>query len=387
MRGVIGSVVVSIFLGGFTGVAAQLPPEIMADRYLVQVERLIAENDYEAALDTMNEIVALQITLPDVFHFKYAQVALGAGLNEAAIDSATKYLTTAGRAGEFYRDALELLDEAEAEAEAEARAARAREVRNAEARAAREVRDAEARAAREAREQEIQTIRAALERDIRTGIEFVRIPAGEFRMGHSPRPDRGPSTEPVTRVRINRAFDLGKYEVTQGQWEAVMGTNPSRFPECGLECPADSVSWGDTQEFIRRLNAMDGAGTYRLPTEAEWEYAARAGTTGDRYGNLDAIAWYRDNSGRRTHPVGQKAPNAWGLYDMLGNVYEWVADWYDDYPGGSVTDPQGPPSGSDRVTRGGSWSDEARILRAPWRLYLPPVLHAPWIGFRLLRTE
>ena len=130
------------FLGGFTSVAAQLPPEIMADRYLVQVERLIAENDYAAALDTMNEIVALQIMLPDMFHFKYAQVALGAGSSEAAIDSVTKYLATTGRAGEFYRDALELLDEAEAQAAQE-----------------------------------------ALETRVFDGMEFVWVPAGEFRMG------------------------------------------------------------------------------------------------------------------------------------------------------------------------------------------------------------
>ena len=136
------------------------------------------------------------------------------------------------------------------------------------------------------------------------GMEFVWVPAGEFRMG-STNSEADNDEQPVTQVRISRAFDLGKYEVTQGQWEAVMGSNPSSFKECGLDCPVESVSWEDVQEFIGRLNAMDGAGTYRLPTEAEWEYAARAGTTGDRYaGNLDGIAWCEENSGGRTHPVG-----------------------------------------------------------------------------------
>ena len=129
----------------------------------------------------------------------------------------------------------------------------------------------------------------------------------------------------------------------------------------------EKVSWDDVQEFIRRLNATVGEERYRLPTEAEWEYAARAGTSGDRYGNLGAIAWYEDNSGDRTHPVGRKAPNAWGLYDMLGNVWEWVEDWYGDYPGGAVTDPAGPVSGSKRVSRGGSWYDSARYCRASYR--------------------
>ena len=134
----------------------------------------------------------------------------------------------------------------------------------------------------------------------------------------------------------------------------------------------EKVSWEDIQEFIRRLNATVGEERYRLPTEAEWEYAARAGTRGDRYGNLDAIAWYDGNSGDRTHPVGRKAPNAFGLHDMLGNVEEWVQDWYGDYPGGAVTDPVGPGSGSERVVRGGGWYDIARIFRASYRYYRSP---------------
>ena len=217
------------------------------------------------------------------------------------------------------------------------------------------------------------------------GMEFVWVPAGEFRMG-STSPEAYSDEQPVTQVRISRGFWLGQHEVTQAEWQGVMGSNPSNYERCGARCPVEDVSWNDAQEFIGRLNGRAGGNRYRLPTEAEWEYAARAGTTGDRYGNLDAIAWYRANSGERTHPVGQKAPNAWGLHDMLGNVTEWVEDWGDDYPGGVVTDPRGPVSGSVRVFRGGGRINVARDSRAPYRSGAGPSYDL-FLGFRLLRTE
>ena len=351
------SVVVSVLLGGFTGAVAQLPPEIMVDSYLLRAEQAVRDGDLARARGVIQDILALQrehkLDLPDEFDFKYAQVALSAGLNDAAIDSVTRYLVAAGREGEFYREALELLNNAEA-----AKAA--------------------AEAAAEA------AMRQAGETRVFDGMEFVWIPAGEFRMG-STSSEAYDSEQPVTRVRISRGFWLGQHEVMRSEWQGVMGTNPSGDSGCG-QCPVEMVSWEDAQEFIGRLNAMDGAGTYRLPTEAEWEYAARAGTTGDRYGNLDAIAWYRDNSGRRTHPVGQKAPNAYGLHDMLGNVREWVEDWGDDYPGGVVTDPRGPVSGSVRVFRGGGWHSDADECRTPYRSGAGPSAGL-FLGFRLLRTE
>ena len=184
----------------------------------------------------------------------------------------------------------------------------------------------------------------------------------------------------MTRVRISRGFWLGKHEVTQSEWQAITGTNPSYFSGCG-KCPVESVSWNDVQNYIRKLNARAGRGRYRLPTEAEWEYAARAGTSGDRYqSNLDGIAWYSGNRGKRTQPVGRKAPNGFGLHDMLGNVWEWVQDWYSDYPGGLVVDPRGPGSGSDRVSRGGSWLRRQSLQSAisfPCQAVLP--LQRPWL--------
>ena len=227
------------------------------------------------------------------------------------------------------------------------------------------------------------------------GIEFVWIPPGDFRMGSTSR-HADPDEKPVTRVRITRGFWLGKYEVTQRQWAAVMGSNPSHFKNCGGDCPVEEVSWNDVQEFIRKLNGRSGGRRYRLPTEAEWEYAARAGTRTDTYAGditkprgsdpvLNRIAWYGENSRGRTHPVGRKSPNAYGLHDMLGNVWEWVGDWHGDYRGGTVTDPVGPKSGSIRVLRGGSWGGGAGYCRSAVRGRGSPGGRIFYLGFRLLR--
>ena len=215
-------------------------------------------------------------------------------------------------------------------------------------------------------------------------MEFVGVPAGEFLMG-STSELAFTSEQPLTRVRISEGFYLGKYEVAQAEWEAVMGSNPSNYSGCG-RCPVERVSWDDVQAFIAKLNAR-GESRYRLPTEAEWEYAARAGTSGDRYAaNLDAIAWYVENSGNSTHPVGQKVPNAFGLYDMLGNIGEWVQDRHGDYPGGAVTDPTGPSTGLLRVCRGGGWVVGGNTYRSADRIPYRPDSHEVVTGFRLLRT-
>jgi len=214
------------------------------------------------------------------------------------------------------------------------------------------------------------------------GMKFVLIPAGSFQMGQ----DSGDSDEnPVHRVTISRAFQMQTTDVTQGQWKAVMGNNPSEFQH-GDDYPVEQVSWNDVQEFLKKLNALDPGKNYRLPTEAEWEYACRAGTSGERYGDLDAIAWYSGNSSSKTHPVGKKQPNAWGLYDMLGNVWEWCADWFDDnyYANSPATDPRGPLSGQYRVLRGGSWVGNDSYVRSADRNWDSPAVRYS-DGFRCSR--
>ena len=175
---------------------------------------------------------------------------------------------------------------------------------------------------------------------------------------------------------------MAETEVTQGQWKGVMGDNPSEFK--GDDRPVENVSWDDCQKFIVKVNAQLAGERLRLPTEAEWEYACRAGTGGayGGTGNLDEMGWYDGNSGRRTHPVKQKRPNAWGLYDMHGNVWEWCADRYGEYPSGSATDPTGPSDGGGRVIRGGGWNGVARDCRSASRGGYEPGFRGHSLGFR-----
>ena len=222
------------------------------------------------------------------------------------------------------------------------------------------------------------------------GMEFVLIPAGEFDMG-SPSNEVGRYNNegPVHSVTISNAYYMGKYEVTIKQWRDVMRTNPSNWE--GDNLPVESVSWNDAQEFIKKLNQKEGADKYRFPSEAEWEYAVRAGTTtryyfGDDAGKLGNYAWYDDNSGSRPHPVGEKRPNSWGLYDMHGNVWEWVQDsWHGDY-NGAPTDGSAWESGggSLRVLRGGSWSSFTRYCQSAGRCSFDPSSRDFNVGFRLL---
>ena len=233
---------------------------------------------------------------------------------------------------------------------------------------------------------------------------MIRVRAGSFLMG-SPAGEEGRfANEAQVEVRLTRDYFLGRYPVTQGEYQAVVGGNPSHFSQCGARCPVERVSWYDAVRFTNRLNerlglpsCYDNEGRvvggatvyacagYRLPTEAEWEYAARAGTSGARYGALDAVAWYSGNSGGGPHPVGGKQANAWGFHDMLGNVWEWTATWYRAAHSGG-TDPVGPSSGSFRVLRGGSWDGDASFARAAGRDFSAPVFRFINFGFRLARS-
>jgi len=204
----------------------------------------------------------------------------------------------------------------------------------------------------------------------RYGIEMVYIAPGEFIMG-SEKNDR---QKPVHRVRIGYGFYVSRYEITQAQWRAAMGKLPVTTVFdffIGDNLPVDNADFDDAVHFMNKLNNLNDGHNYRLPSEAEWEYACRAGTTGDAYGDLDKIAWYKKNSGEKTHPVGGKQANAFGLYDMLGNVSEWCADyWHDNYKG-APTDGSKWIKGGNRyfqgLYRGGSWNDEATELRSASR--------------------
>lgn len=222
-------------------------------------------------------------------------------------------------------------------------------------------------------------------------MRLVQIPAGEFLMG-SPDSDSEASSDekPQHRVRITRPFHLGAFEVAQSQYQQVMGSNPSNFKdESGLS-PVEIVSWTDVEEFCGKLSGLpqekQAGRQYRLPTEAEWEYACRAGST-SRYGfdesrdSLGSYAWFSENSGSKTHPVGQKKPNAWGLHDMHGKVYEWCSDWYGTYDASGVDDPRGPTAGSYRVLRGGGWFIVAGVCRPACRAGFMPVSRSPSVGF------
>jgi formylglycine-generating enzyme required for sulfatase activity len=225
---------------------------------------------------------------------------------------------------------------------------------------------------------------AGTARDAQPAIEFARIQPGTFLMGCSPGDNQCRGDEmPAHSVTISKGFELGKFEVTQAQWQAVTGSNPSSFK--GDSRPVENVSWIDVQEFLLKLNARNDGHHYRLPTEAEWEYAARAGATGPAPGALDAVAWYEANSGGPTHPVGQKQPNAWGLYDVLGNVSEWVHDWSGSYPGAPQTDPKGPTEGNNKMVRGGAWNSFDRSSRLSYRYDFEPTERINSVGFRVLR--
>jgi formylglycine-generating enzyme required for sulfatase activity len=214
------------------------------------------------------------------------------------------------------------------------------------------------------------------------GFEMVQIPSGTFQMGSN----RDDDEKPIHSVTLS-SFNISKYEVIQKQWTDIMGSNPSYFKNCD-NCPVDEVSWNDIQDFIKKLNAKTGK-NYRLPTEAEWEYAARGGQSYKYAGsdNIDNVAWYQDNSGNKTHPVGQKSANGYGLYDMTGNVWEWCEDvWHDNYSGAPTNGRAWTSGGNSalRVLRGGSWFNTSGYCRSANRTFSTPTRRTDDNGFRLV---
>ncbi|MCC6463310.1 MAG: SUMF1/EgtB/PvdO family nonheme iron enzyme [Saprospiraceae bacterium] len=215
--------------------------------------------------------------------------------------------------------------------------------------------------------------------------DMVFVKGGTFTMG-SPKNEADRNDDETQHPVTLSDFAIGKYPVTQQLWQDIMGNDPSNFK--GVDLPVEMVSWDDVQDFLQKLNACYPGQRYRLPTEAEWEYAARGGSQSKGFiyagsNNLDEVGWHRNNAGSKTHPVGQKKANELGLYDMSGNVWEWCADWYDNYPSDLQTNPHGPGSGTGRVRRGGGWARYPHGCRVAYRSLWQPGIRISIVGFRL----
>lgn len=235
--------------------------------------------------------------------------------------------------------------------------------------------------------------RAVIDQRPKAPPGFVWIPPGTFVMGSSLGEVWRNVDEVQHTVTLTRGILMSDHETTQGEYETLMGGNPSLI-KGDTNRPVETVNWNEAHIYCQTLTARERAAgritalqIYRLPTEAEWEYAARAGTTDLRYGDLSSIAWWAGNSGGQARPVGLLSPNAWGLYDMIGNMWEWCADWYGAYPTGPLTDPSGPDFGSYRVARGGSWLGEARHARSAYRGQIDPAYKDQNVGFRVVLSS
>ena len=381
-------------------VAVQLPPEIQADRHLLLAERAIEEQDFIAAKAAMDEILELQeqhdLTVPEAFFFRYAEISARLGQYDEALEYVTEYLTLTGQDGEYYREALELFNDAEAEqaaAEAARRRFEAAAAAVAEAEAQRRDESARLNAVHAER------LAAGAFRDCDDCPEMLPIPAGMFQMGCVSGRGCEYAELPVRTVTIVRPFALSKHEVTFEEYDRfARDTDRDRPRDAGWgrgRRPVIYVSWHDAQEYAAWLSSQTGA-DYRLPSEAEWEYAARAGSTtayswgneiGSNRANCDGCGSRWDNE--MTAPVGSFAANAWGLHDMLGNIEEFVEDcWHDNYTG-APEDGSAWTAGGDcsrRVLRGGRWFNTPSGVRAAWRLSGNAEGRGFLSGFRVART-
>ena len=372
--------------------ASELPPEIAADRLMVRAEWQAGENQHAAALATLDEVLSLReehgLETPDAFWFRHAQVAHAVDEHARAVESAARYVTAAGRDGEHYVAALELLEASDRELEAQ----RQREAEQ-ERLAAAEASDAAAyQALRERLSDKGGFFSDALQSGGR-GPLMVVVPAGGFRMGCLANDDACARTEhPAHDVTIGAPFALSAFEVRFQEWDACVAAGgcghwPDDVGWGRGPRPVINVSWEDAKEYVAWLSAEAGA-EYRLPSESEWEYGARAGTT-TKYGWGDDLGSNRANCKEgcgdpfdHTAPVGSFAPNPWGLYDMHGNVIEWVEDcWSTSYAPGRLVNCE------RRVLRGGAWLGSHSTLRSAFRHSAPTDSRAfdEW-GFRVART-
>ena len=337
----------------------ELAPEVQLDLLVNSATKSMKAGRWEDAVQSFEKAMKLGVSLPGDFHFLYGKALYKTGSYEYALSSLTIYLTLVGRDGEYYEEAITLVVNAENKQKEKVRRTTASKQQQTDA-----------------------------TKETEDGMVLVK--GGCFDMGDIF--DTGASDEkPVHTVCVGD-FYLGKTEVTQKQWEDVTGSNPSKF-QCG-ECPVERVSWNDVQEFIKKLNEKTGM-NYRLPTEAEWEYAARSGGLKEQWagtndeGKIGEYTWYGYTAQGRTHAVAGKTPHAIGLYDMMGNVWEWCADWYDKkyYEHSPSKDPQGPSEGKNRVLRGGGWRSKDKGLRTTDRNdFIPTSKKFTDIGFRLARS-
>ena len=358
--------------------AQDLPPDMLADQYLLEATAALENGELQKAERAFKKIEALDVKPPPTFAYFYgkllAEYGVGPEVWRKGQSLLKQFVISAGRASEYYTPTLKLLSMVAAKLEAAERAAQAAE-RSAQ-------REAKLRA---------RLLEALPEVLHKVDAQMVRVEGGTFTMGGTPEQKCAPGWYyPAHRVAV-RSFEISKYEVTQELWAAVMEGNPSHFPTCP-QCPVENVSWNDVQAFLRKLNTRGGR--YRLPSEAEWEYAARGGVQSRGYqyagsDDLNAVAWYGENSGGKTHPVGQKQANELGLYDLMGNVLEWVQDcWNGSYVGapsdGRVWESEDCIS---RVLRSSSWDFNPRHHCSARRSYhSADNLDIYGLGFRIARS-
>ena len=375
--------------------AQDLPPDILADQYMLEATQALEKGELQKALRAFQKIEALDIEPPPMFAYFYGKLLVEYGVGPEVWREGQallkQFVIGAGRKSEYYRPALELLTAAE---EKLGRAAEEEAQRQAMAQRRAMAEAGQRRAMAETARRQA-TLKAQLPQLLAIlDQQMVRVQGGTFRMGCqvgflSSDSDCEEDEKPAHRVEV-RSFEISKHEVTNQFWEVVMGKSPGSFQRCP-QCSVEQVSWNDIQNFFKALN-QTGA-QYRLPSEAEWEYAARGGRQSRGYeyagsDNPDAVAWYNGNSGDKLYPVGQKQANELGLYDMSGNVREWVQDCYNSSYAGAPSDGRAWEQETCyyRVLRGGSWGDLPRDLRSANRVENGSDYRSSLSGFRIARS-